>query len=139
MGNDASAATAALCAATTTIAAAAACVSSMFTACILEYMATGEVQYDVTMAMNGCLGGLVAITAGCSVVTPWAALIIGIIGGWVYLGMSKLLIKLRIDDAVDAIPVHFANSELMTTAGYNDSPGLFYGSGNLIGVQILGI
>lgn len=152
IANAESAATAALCAATTTIAAAAACVSSMFTACALEYMSTGEVQYDVTMAMNGCLGGLVAITAGCSVVTPWAALIIGIIGGWVYLGMSNLLIKLRIDDAVDAIPVHFANgiwgvlaaglfadSDLMQTAGYADSPGLFSGSGSLIGVQIIGI
>jgi Amt family ammonium transporter len=61
------------------------------------------------MVMNGCLFGLVAITAGCSVVTPWAALIIGAIGGLVYIAGSKLLIKLKIDDAVDAIPIHCCN------------------------------
>merc|ERR1719491_2697801 len=59
--------------------------------------------------MNGALGGLVAITAGCSVVQPWAACIIGVVGGLVYYGFSKFLIKMKIDDAVDAVPVHFAN------------------------------
>lgn len=100
---------AALCAVTTTMAAASGCVVSMFTDSILEAMSTGETTYDLTMAMNGALGGLVAITAGTSVVAPWAAIVIGAIGGWVYLGFSKLLVRLKIDDAVDAIPVHFAN------------------------------
>jgi Amt family ammonium transporter len=137
------AAVAALCAVTTTLAAAAGCVTAMFTDSIIDGMTTGETTYDLTMAMNGTLGGLVAVTAGCSVVTPWAALIIGAIGGWVYIGFSKLLIKLRIDDAVDAIPVHFANGfwgvlavglfangGLMNTAGYNGAhEGLFYSWG----------
>jgi len=100
---------AALCAVTTTIAAASGCVTAMFTDTILGQFKTGEAEYDLTYAMNGSLAGLVAITAGTSVVTPWASLFIGIIGGWVYCGMSALLIKLKIDDAVDAIPVHFAN------------------------------
>lgn len=56
--------------------------------------------------MNGCLSGLVSITAGCSVVESWASLIIGAVAGGLYLGCSKLLLKKRIDDAVDAIPVH---------------------------------
>ena len=55
--------------------------------------------------MDGCTG-LVAITAGCATVETWAAVVIGITAGWVYLAISKLLIRLRIDDAVDAIPVH---------------------------------
>jgi len=153
IANNDSAATAALCAATTTISAAAACVSCMFTDSLIMYNKTGEMSYDLTMAMNGSLGGLVAITAGTSVVTPWAAFIIGIIGGWVYLGMSKLLIKLKIDDAVDAIPVHFANGiwgvlavglfakeELMVTAAFSaGQPGVFYGGGALLGCQIIGI
>jgi Amt family ammonium transporter len=109
IGNSGSAAVAGLCAVTTTIAAAAGCVSAMFTDTIIDAIQTGETSYDLTMAMNGALGGLVGITAGCSVVTPWAALIIGIIAGWVYYGFSKLLILLKIDDAVDAVPVHFAN------------------------------
>merc|ERR1712048_585803 len=76
---------------------------------VIELIATGEVSYDICNAMNGCLGGLVAITAGCSVIQPWTAVIVGVIGGWVHLAFSKLLVWLRIDDVVDAIPVHFAN------------------------------
>lgn len=109
IANGGSAAVAGLCAVTTTISAAAGCVSAMFTDSIIDAIQTGEVTYDLTMAMNGALGGLVGITAGTAVVEPWAALIIGIISGWVYYGFSKLLIKLKIDDAVDAVPVHFAN------------------------------
>jgi Amt family ammonium transporter len=142
IANADSAQTAALCAVTTTLAAACGCVSCMFTDTFIEMQSTGEASYDLTMAMNGALGGLVAITAGCSVVTPWASIIIGIIGGWVYLMFSKLLIKMRIDDAVDAIPVHFANGmwgvlavglfanpDDMATAGYEEVPGVFYGGG----------
>mmetsp|Transcript_18891 Transcript_18891/g.52510 ORF Transcript_18891/g.52510 Transcript_18891/m.52510 type:complete len:512 (-) Transcript_18891:175-1710(-) len=107
--NPGSAATAALCAVTTTLAAATGCVTAMFTDTIIEQSKTGEASYDLTMAMNGALGGLVAITAGCSVVTPGMSIIIGMVGGWVYYGFSKFLISMKIDDAVDAIPVHFAN------------------------------
>ena len=107
IANPGAAAVAGLSAVTTTISAAAGCVTCMFTDTIIEFMKTKEASYDLTMAMNGALGGLVGITAGCSVVTPWASLIIGIIAGWVYYAASKTLIMLKIDDAVDAIPVHF--------------------------------
>lgn len=56
--------------------------------------------------MNGCLTGLAAITGGAATVEPWAAVLIGICAGWVYVGSSALLVRFRIDDAVDAIPVH---------------------------------
>lgn len=56
--------------------------------------------------MNGCLTGLVAITAGAATVEPWAGVAIGICAGWFYLMGSALLVRFRIDDAVDAIPVH---------------------------------
>jgi len=154
--NPDSAATAALCAVTTTTAAATGCVTAMFTDTIIDMLQTGEASYDLTMAMNGCLGGLVAITAGCSVVTPGMAIIIGMVGGWVYYGFSKFLIAMRIDDAVDAVPVHFANGmwgviavglfaneDAMATAGYNsDHTGWFYswgkgsGDANLLLCQI---
>lgn len=154
IGNEGSAATAALCAVTTTIAAAAACVSCLFLDTFVEYSKTGEFAYELTMAMNGALGGLVSITAGCSVVTPGCALVIGIIGGFVYYGFSKLLIKLKIDDAVDAVPVHFAcgiwgciavgffaDPALMSVAGFNgDVPGIFYGGdGSLLACEICGV
>jgi len=98
---------AALCAVTTTLSAACGCVSSMFTDTVIGMIRTGEAEYDLSNAMNGALGGLVGITANCSVVAPWAACVIGLVSGWVYLGASNLLVKLKVDDAVDAIPVHF--------------------------------
>jgi ammonia channel protein AmtB len=61
---------------------------------------------DLGAIGNGVLAGLVSITAPCPVVEPWAALLIGLIGGAVYYGSCKLLEKLRIDDVVSASPVH---------------------------------
>jgi Amt family ammonium transporter len=154
-----SSATAALCAVTTTLAAASGCVTAMFFDTIIEARRDGEVSYDITMAMNGALGGLVGITAGCSVVSPGASVIIGMVAGLVYYGFSKFLISMKIDDAVDAIPVHFANGiwgviavglfankEAMATAGYNtEHVGWFYSWGagssdaNLLLVQFCGV
>ena len=144
---------AALCAVTTTIAAAAGSVSAMFTDMFLERMKTGETMYDITMCMNGALSGLVAITAGCSVVEPWAAFVIGVIAGYVYIFWSKVLVMLKIDDAVDAIPVHFGNGMWGCLAvGVFASPGrvdtaygtpnygfLYGGGGKLFAVEICGI
>ncbi len=61
---------------------------------------------DASFALNGTLAGLVAITANAHVVTALSAVIIGAVGGIVMLGTSALLLRYRIDDAVDAIPVH---------------------------------
>jgi len=155
IANSGSAATAALCAVTTTLAAASGCVTAMAFDSFIEARKTGETSYDLTMAMNGALGGLVAITAGCSVVYPWAAIVIGIVGGLVYYGFSKFLIKMKIDDAVDAIPVHFANGawgviavglfsdvELQAIAGYSTAhQGWFndFGDANLLLVQLVSV
>ncbi len=95
-----------LAAVNTTLGAAAGALSGMFTSTILDERKTGVYQWDTTAAMNGCLTGLAAITAGCASVEPWAGFVIGIIAGWLYLAGSKLILKLHIDDAVDAIPVH---------------------------------
>ena len=58
--------------------------------------------------MNGSLAGLVSVTAGCACFEPWAALVVGMVAGWLFLFTSHFLIRVRIDDAVDAIPVHLA-------------------------------
>ncbi len=60
----------------------------------------------VTYLVNGSLGGLVAITAGCHAVTCGQAVIIGLVAGGVCLAVEILLERLRIDDAVGAVPVH---------------------------------
>jgi Amt family ammonium transporter len=94
-----------LCAVNTTLAAASGAISAM----TLRWLLSDTDVFDITAVCNGALSGLVAITAGCATVWPWASVVIGLIGGLIYIGASNLLIKLEIDDAVDAIPVHFAN------------------------------
>ena len=63
---------------------------------------------DVSLLLNGSLAGLVAITAPCAYVTELQAIGIGLVGGAVMLGSQFLLERLRIDDAVGAVPVHLA-------------------------------
>lgn len=66
-----------------------------------------ELAFDLTKTLNGALAGLVAITAGCATLDPWAAFVVGILAGLIYLGASNLVLKLRLDDCVDGIPIHF--------------------------------
>ncbi|MBL8078332.1 MAG: ammonium transporter [Anaerolineales bacterium] len=64
---------------------------------------------DAGMSVNGLLAGLVAITAPCAFVDPWAAVVIGLIAGVIVIFASSLLEKLKIDDPVGAVPVHMFN------------------------------
>ena len=64
--------------------------------------------YDVGMVCNGILAGLVSITAGCASMHVWAAFLTGFIGAFVYYGASKTMLKLKIDDPLDAYAVHGA-------------------------------
>ena len=61
---------------------------------------------DLTMALNGALGGLVAITAEPLAPTPMLAIFIGAVGGLIVVVTIPMLDKLKIDDVVGAIPVH---------------------------------
>ena len=61
------------------------------------------------MSVNGLLAGLVAITAPCAFVDPWAAVLIGLIAGVLVVWASAALEKLKIDDPVGAVPVHMVN------------------------------
>merc|ERR1719207_439828 len=63
-------------------------------------------KYDCAALCNGILAGLVSITAGCSNVESGSAVLIGFLGGFVYVGSSMLIKKLKIDDPVDASSVH---------------------------------
>ena len=87
--------------------------------------------------MNGCLTGLVAVTAPCAAIDTWAAVVIGIVSGWVYIGASKTLIRFRFDDVVDAIPVHMCGGiwGLIASGLFTTGPGreAMYGSAENIG------
>ena len=100
---------AALAAANTTLAGGMAGVTALFLNLWYLERTTGEPFFDLRYAMNGSLSGLVAITGGCAVVEPWAALLTGAVAGIVYILGSKGLVWFRLDDAVDAIPVHLFN------------------------------
>jgi len=67
-----------------------------------------DIKLDLGGVCNGVLAGLVSITAGCASVAPWQAMIIGFIGGIFYIGSDLLLKKLKIDDPLNAFPVHGA-------------------------------
>ncbi|MGV8906411.1 MAG: ammonium transporter [Acetobacterium sp.] len=130
---------------TTNLAAAAGGLTVMF-ATWIRYK-----KPDISMTLNGVLGGLVAITAGCLVVTLWGAILIGIIAGIVItFGIPFIDQKLRIDDPVGAIGVHCFCGVTGTLAvgifanylpGTEDAVlGLFYGGGlAVLGVQAIGV
>lgn len=98
---------------------------------------------DVAGFCNGVLAGLVAITAPCAYVNHWEALIIGGFAAFFYQGSSMLMIRLRIDDVVDAVAVHFTNGLWgLLAAGLFGNPddglggnGLFHG-GDQLGTQV---
>merc|ERR1711939_367110 len=80
-------------------------------------------------ALNCALAGLVSITAGCSTVTDASSIAIGAIGALVYMGSSKLMKKLKIDDPVDAISVHgTAGLWGLVAVGLFAQPELIYGA-----------
>jgi Amt family ammonium transporter len=105
---------------------------------------TGEVIFDLSSSMNGALAGLVGITAGCGFVEPWAGVIVGGIAGIIYLLSSDLLLRFKIDDAVNGIPVHFfcgmwgllavgflaSPGRLEAAMGNRNHVGLFYSFGS---------
>lgn len=66
-------------------------------------------KLDITMILNGALGGLVAITAGADVVGLWEPIIIGAVGGALVVFAIPVFDKLRIDDPVGALSVHLVN------------------------------
>jgi Amt family ammonium transporter len=100
-------------------------------------------RLNVTQFMNGCLGGLVAVTANCFAVTTPVAALIGLVGGMIAIGVEELLEHFKIDDAVGAIPVHLGAGIWGTLAVglYGDLEILGTGLSRMeqIGVQFLGI
>jgi Amt family ammonium transporter len=73
-------------------------------------------KLDITMILNGALGGLVAITAGADVVGIWEPIVIGAIGGALVVFAVPLFDKVRIDDPVGALSVHLVNGIWGTVA-----------------------
>ncbi|MGN0467749.1 MAG: ammonium transporter [Acutalibacteraceae bacterium] len=124
---------------TTNLAAAVATVTTMIVTWI-RYK-----KPDVSMTLNGSLAGLVAITAGCDVVNPWAAAVIGICAGLaVVFGVEFVDKVLKIDDPVGAVGVHCINGALGTLLtglliSNEDLAAMEMSRAHFFGVQCLGV
>jgi Amt family ammonium transporter len=107
---------------------------------------------DLSMMLNGAIGALVAITASCAFVAPWAALIIGFVAGAIVVFGVLGVEKLKIDDPVGAIAAHgmagvwgtlslgFLTVPALAEELATGKAGLFYGGGlDQLGTQALGL
>ncbi|KAI3424104.1 hypothetical protein D9Q98_009465 [Chlorella vulgaris] len=109
---------------------------------------------DIAPLLNGILAGAVSITAPCALVQSYGAVIIGAVGAIFYSLSSKLLLRLHIDDPVEAAPVHLfcgcwgvlsvgffaTKSSTEAVYGYANDWGVLYGgSGKQLGMQLLGV
>ncbi|CAM5796365.1 MULTISPECIES: ammonium transporter [Brevibacillus] len=131
---------------TTNLGAAAGAVAAM----AIAWSVTGKA--DIPTMLNGVIAALVAITASCAFVEPWAAVVIGSVSGILTYFTAIWFDRKGIDDPVYAFSVHgvagiwgtlstgfFATPELVEQAGVG-APGLFYGGGwHQLGVQALGL
>jgi Amt family ammonium transporter len=66
---------------------------------------TGQ-NYSLLTTINGSLTGTVALCAGCDVYELWASVAVGALAGPIFLVGKWLLLRYRVDDPLDAIPVH---------------------------------
>jgi Amt family ammonium transporter len=107
---------------------------------------------DLSMMLNGAIAALVAITAACAFVAPWAAIVIGLVAGAIVVFGVLLVEKLGIDDPIGAIAAHgMAGVWGTLSLGFLTLPeqakklatgtgGLLYGGGlHQLGVQVLGL
>jgi Amt family ammonium transporter len=122
---------------TTNLAAAGGAMAALFTSW-MRYK-----RPALSLALNGALAGLVAITAGCDIVSPGGALIIGIIAGIILVFSVELFDQVfKVDDPVGAISVHGVNGAFGTIAVglFATEGGLFYGGGtSLLLSQLIGV
>ncbi|XBX10186.1 ammonium transporter [Enterocloster clostridioformis] len=122
---------------TTNLAAATATAATM----VITWLRYGKP--DISMTLNGSLAGLVAITAGCDMVSPAGAFIIGLIAAFVVVFGIEFIDKVcKIDDPVGAIGVHgmCGAAGTLLTGVFAVDGGLVYGGGfSFLGIQLLGV
>jgi Amt family ammonium transporter len=107
---------------------------------------------DLSMMLNGAIAALVAITAACAFVAPWAAVVIGFVAGTIVVFGVLLVEKIGIDDPIGAIAAHgmagvwgtlslgFLTVPSLATKLATGKGGLFYGGGlHQLGTQALGL
>jgi len=99
-------------------------------------------KVDITMVINGVLAGLVAVTAGCNVVSANSALLIGLVAGTIVDIAVVIVDNMKIDDPVGAIAVHGVNGFFGTIAVglFSEKNGLFTtGQADQFVTQLIGV
>jgi Amt family ammonium transporter len=117
---------------TTTLGAAAGTIGAMLTSWIIQK------KPDFTMVLNGCLAGLVGITAGADAVSVSASIIIGLVAGILAVLGVLFFDKLKIDDPVGALSVHLVGGVFGTLAVGIFSPDYTFLT-QLLGVVSYGV
>lgn len=115
----------------TSLAASAGLMSSLGTSWIIQK------KPDLTMVLNGCLAGLVAITAGADCLSLKVAILIGAIAGVLVVLAVMFFDRIRLDDPVGALSVHLVNGVFGTLCVGIFSPDYSFGV-QLIGVAAIG-
>ena len=110
--------------------------------------------FDLVVCCNGVLAGLVAATSSSGYVDPWCSLFIGLVAGLSYVGCSRLMLYLQVDDPLDSTAVHlasgvigtllngiFAKPSYVQALSTSQCAGLVYSwtGGKLLGMQFLGV
>ena len=119
---------------TTSLAAAAGALAAAITAFMIFK------KHDLSMVLNGILGGLVAITAGADKMSPLEAIIIGLIGGVLVVFGVLFFDKMKLDDPVGALSVHLLNGIFGTLAVgmFGELKGMDQFVSQLVGVAACG-
>ncbi|GIL81282.1 hypothetical protein Vretimale_1094 [Volvox reticuliferus] len=122
------------------------------TSLVVASLQTGT--FDLGVCCNGLMAGLSASTANVGFITPWASCITGLLAGLLYVGSSRLLVRLGIDDPLDSSAIHCGSGLLgVIVSGFLARPvyvrsmvgrscgGLVYGTrgGVQLGMQMLGL
>jgi Amt family ammonium transporter len=131
---------------TTNIAAASGAIGGILTAWIVLK------KPDISMMLNGVLAALVAITAACGFVAPWAAIVIGLVSGFIAVVGVLVVERIGIDDPIGAVAVHglsgvwgtlatglFAMPALAKNLATGTGGLVYTGSFHQLGVQVLGL
>jgi Amt family ammonium transporter len=131
---------------TTNLAAAAGAVSGAITAWLVLR------KPDISMMLNGVLAALVAVTAACGFVAPWAAVVIGLVSGVIAVVGVLAVERIGIDDPIGAVAVHgvsgvwgtiatglFAVPALAATLKTGSGGFVYTGSLHQVWVQLLGL
>lgn len=106
----------------------------------------GGQKWSYLLTLNGALTGMVSQCAGCNVYEPWAALLVGCLGGVMFLAVHFTMLKFQLDDPLDAVAVHAGGGVVgvLSVPFFAFGTGIFWlgdqeESWKLLGINLAGV